>query len=206
MKENIITVMHLPLPKRLAILIGTLGAILFGFYYFVLTDQWLANEELATQIETLELDVSKKKGIVANLPRYQEEVRRLDSELNKALRELPDQKSIENLLTQISDKARNAGLDINLFQPSPERRREFYAEIPVKLRVIGTFHQLASFFNEVGDLDRIVNLTEYQIKLLELSRKEIRLESEITATSFRFLDDSEREAAEEAQNKKRGRR
>lgn len=206
MKEHIINILHWPLPKRLGILFGTLALIVFAFYYFILTGQWERNEELSMEIETLELEVSKKKGIVANLPRYREEVKRLDAELNKALRELPDKKSIENLLTQISDKARNAGLDINLFQPAPERRRDFYAEIPVRLRVLGTFHQLASFFNEVGDLDRIVNLTEYQIKLLELSKKEIRLESEVTATSFRFLDDSERIDPAEDKTKKRGRR
>jgi len=205
MKEIFFNILHLSLIKRLGILLAIV-ALCGGLFFFAsLSNDWAEVDELDEQIVSLQQQVSKKKGMVANLSRYREEVKRLDDELAKALRELPDKKSIENLLTKISDKARNAGLEIDLFQPSPERFRDFYAEIPVRLKVIGSFHQLASFFNEVGDLDRIVNLAEYRINLKDLNEEEIKLESELTAVSFRFLDESERVKVDEGKNKKKKR-
>ena len=206
MKEKFFDLLHLSLPKRLGILAAILGVFVAAFYFLYLSVDLAEVEQLDSEIEGLQMQVSKKKGMVANLTRYKEEVKRLDDELAKALRELPDKKSIENLLTQISDKARNAGLDIELFRPSPEKLRDFYAEIPVKLKVIGSFHQLASFFNEVGDLDRIVNLSEYKISLKNLGKEEISLESELTATSFRFLDESERAKVEKSSGRKKKKR
>jgi type IV pilus assembly protein PilO len=204
-KEQLEIILKLPLPKRIAILVGFLALTGFFLYYFSLSSSWMKIEELKSEVDDLQLEVAKKKGIVAKLPVFRKEVKRLDQELAKALEELPDKKGIEKLLTQISNKARNAGLDIELFQPAPERKKDFYAEIPVQLKVLGTYHQLASFFNEVGDLDRIVNLTGYQFVLNELTKKEIRLSADVMATSFRFLDQKER-ITDEGKGKKRRRK
>ena len=202
MKEKLENLIALSIQKKVGILIGALF-LLAGLYYFlILSDSYSKIEEINTEVDRLELEISKKKGIVANLDKFREEVRELDQELSKALRELPDKKSIDILLSQISDKARNSGLEIVLFQPSPERLNDFYAEIPVQITVNGNFHQLAAFFNEVGDLDRIVNLTEYTINRTETAStsggnkasNSDNLESMITATSFRFLEEEERKA------------
>ncbi len=209
MKEKLENLIALSIQKKVGILVGALF-LLSGLYYFlILSASYSKIDEINTEVDRLELEISKKKGIVANLDKFREEVRELDQELSKALRELPDKKSIDILLSQISDKARNSGLEIVLFQPSPERLNDFYAEIPVQITVNGSFHQLAAFFNEVGDLDRIVNLTEYTITRTDLGssggdNKALNannLESMITATSFRFLEEEERSALGGAKNK-----
>lgn len=188
-------------------LVGALALIAFAYYYLILSATYSKVDDMIAEIDRLEMDIAKKKGIAANLEKFREEVRELDQELTKALRELPDKKSIDILLSQISDKARNSGLEIVLFQPSPERFHDFYAEIPVQITVNGGFHQLAAFFNEVGDLDRIVNLTEYSITKNDgaadsQGRKGPGLlESSITATSFRFLEEDERKAQEDAKSR-----
>lgn len=212
MREKLEKLIALPLKKKIPMLVGVLALFSFSYYYVFLSASFMKIEELKAEEERLEMEVAKKKGISANLDKFREEVRSLDRELTKALRELPDKKSIDILLSQISDKARNSGLEISLFQPSPERVQDFYAEIPVEISVSGSFHQLAAFFNEVGDLDRIVNLTEYTIGRKEKDSgtesktnsalKTIELESTITATSFRFLEESERKIQEEKKQKK----
>ena len=208
MKEKLENLILLSIQKKVGILVGALSLLGVGYYFLILSASYSKIEENNTEVERLELEISKKKGIVANLDKFREEVRELDQELSKALRELPDKKSIDVLLSQISDKARNSGLEIVLFQPSPERFNDFYAEIPVQITVNGGFHQLAAFFNEVGDLDRIVNLTEYSIARTDLNSSGDSkvpnsgiLESTITATSLRFLEEEERKVQEQAKSK-----
>ena len=80
-----------------------------------------------------------------------------DLEIKKA--QLPDKKEIPQLLTTISSLGKESGLNFLLFRPKPEVPKEFYAEIPVEIQVEGSYHEVASFFSRVGNLDRIVNIT-----------------------------------------------
>ena len=188
--------------KKLGILAGVLLLLGFAYYYIFLSSSYMQISEFQQEVDELELEVSKKRGIAANLKKYRQEVKELDLELSKALRELPDKKDIDSLLAKISDKAKNSGLQVELFQPSPEKYGDFYSEIPVQLKVNGRFHQVAVFFNEVGDLDRIVNLKEFAIKKLDGDKKG-QLDITLTAASFRFLDETERKAREEKSKKKK---
>ena len=193
------------LPKKLGILGGVLILLGFGYYTIFLSSSYTQIGEDQEETDELELEVAKKKGIAANLKKYRNEVKELDRELSKALRELPDKKDIDSLLAKISDKAKNSGLEVELFQPSPEKYGDFYSEIPVELKVNGRFHQVAVFFNEVGDLDRIVNLKEYSIQRGKDSKAENSdvLNVVLTAASFRFLDEKERKARENKSKKKK---
>lgn len=195
MNEQLETVFGLPKPVKAAILAGVL-LLVGGGYYF------LFHAELSEEVATLDTaingpkglraQIAQKEGIARNLDKYREEVKKLDGELQLALAELPDKKEIPQLLSKISDKARDAGLAIRLFRPQSETKKDFYSEVPVEIGVSGTFHQVATFFDEVGRLERIVNLDRIQMVDPTLEESKMVLNTSVVATSFRFLEESER--------------
>ncbi len=205
MDERLEGILELPNTAKAGIAVGTV-VVLLGLYYFLfyssLGEEMTVIEE---DIKKVELEIAEKKGIAANLPRFSEEVARLDIELVKALKELPDKKSIEQLLARVSDKVRDAGLEIRLFQPMPEQRKDFYAEIPVEIQVSGTYHQVATFFDEVGHLSRIVNVNQFILKEPTVKENDVLLNTSVVATSYRFLEESER-PKEDGKKKRRRRR
>jgi len=204
--EKLETIFELPASYRLGILGGAVFAVLGGYYFMFFADLGLALDENTQAIENLELEVAQKSGIAANLPKFEREVEKLDVELKKALRELPDKKEIDLLLSRISDRARDAGLDIKLFEPQPEQLKDFYAEVPVAIEVTGHYHQVATFFDEVGRLKRIVNMDQFALSNPRLDQETMLIKTSATATSFRFLDESERPNLNDKKKKKRRRR
>lgn len=203
MHESIENVLDMSLQVKIGILACTLALIAGGYWWFMHAP---VAEELSTvneEIDQQKLQIAEKVGIAANLDKFEAEVARLDSELQRALRELPDKREIDRLLDRISDKARDAGLDIQLFQPQGERLQEFYAEVPVSLEVQGTFHELASFFDEVAHLSRVVNVEDFTMKEPKVTNDGVELQTTVVVTSFRFLDESERPSEERGKNKRR---
>ena len=138
------------------------------------------------------LDESDKS---IELDSFLQEVSHLEGELQKALQELPDSREIPQLLERISDKARDSGLDVRLFRPQIEQLRDFYAEVPVDIEVSGTYHQVASFFDEVGHMERIVNLGTLSMSEPKKTNVGQILKTTVVATSFRFVDESEMQKA-----------
>jgi len=207
-KEHVNRILELPLQHRLAILIGSM-ALIIGFYWLYFYSP------VSEEVSKLDNEINGKKGlrvqirqeqnIAQNLERYQQEVKLLDIELKKALEQLPDKKEIHLLLSKVSDKAADAGLEIRLFKPNQEEKRDFYAVVPVEMEVIGTYHQVATFFDEVGHLERIVNLDNFSATEPEITDERISLKTSVIASTFRFLDESERPKPEDQQVKGRRR-
>lgn len=193
--------MELPLALRLSILGGTVVLIGLAYYFMFFSSIMEQIGETQKGIDNLRLEIEKKILIADNLPKFEQEVERLNVELSKALRELPDKKEIDSLLERVSDRARDAGLEIRLFQPQSEQRKDFYAEVPVQIEVGGTYHQVASFFDEVAHLERIVNVDQFGMKDPKLTEENYVLTTSAIATSFRFLEESERPKPEDAKGK-----
>ena len=122
-------------------------------------------------------------------------------ELKKAVAQLPNQKQIADLLTNISAKAQQSGLDVLLFRPRPETFQEFYAEVPVDITVKGNFYNTLSFFDEFGRLNRLVNIDHIGFKNPTVGGDNIILETTSVATAFRFLNDAERKKVAEEKAK-----
>lgn len=201
MKEQLATLLEKPAPTKMAVLIATILGVLAIYWFGMYGD--LANEmaELETQTANLKTQVAQKRDIEKDLKRFESEVVKLDEELQKALQELPDKREISSLLAKISDRARDAGLDVELFQPKPDEKQELFASVPVQIEVVGTYHQVATFFDEVGHLDRIVNLTSLLMTQPVVGKDDVQLRTSVVATAFRFLDESERPKVEDAKEK-----
>ncbi len=143
-----------------------------------------------------------------NLTRDSAKLKKQLDELNimlkKAVAQLPDRKEIPELLSSISGRAREAGLEILIFRPQAENLRDFYAEIPVDIVVRGGFHNVVTFFDEVGRLNRLVNIRNIEIRNPEVKGTKMSVQTSTQAITFRFLDEAERAriAAAKAAKKK----
>jgi type IV pilus assembly protein PilO len=118
----------------------------------------------------------------------------LEARLRILLRELPESREIPGMIRQISDVGVRTGLQINLIKPLPEQRKEFYAEIPIQVRVKGQYHAIGRFFDDLAHLERIISVSGIQIEATNQ-------ETQCLATTFRFLDEAELNEAAAAARK-----
>jgi len=175
-----------------------IAALYYSFLYSPRADEVA---KLSDSVEIAHNEKPVKTQKAANLPRLRQDLQRLDAELKKAIAQLPDKKEIPDLLSSISSKAQESGLDILLFRPRAEAFQEFYAEVPVDITVKGNFHNTVNFFDEVGRMDRLVNIDNIGLKNPTVNGDNVVLETTSVATAFRFLDDAERKKVAEERAK-----
>jgi type IV pilus assembly protein PilO len=194
-------ILRLPRQQKVGILAGLiLFLLILGYFYVYLPgDDNLA--KLAEEVGSVRADRDKKRALSANLPKLQKELQRWDSKLKAAVAQLPDRKEIPDLLSSLSTKAREAGLEILLFRPRAENFQEFYAEIPVDIVVRGGFFSAVTFFDEVGKLSRLVNIDNIDLKNPKVGSEPVVLDISTLATTYRFLDDAERKKVAEEKAK-----
>jgi type IV pilus assembly protein PilO len=133
---------------------------------------------------------------VANLDAYREQLKEMERRFGKMLRQLPSKAEIANLLTDISHTRAAAGLDEELFQPLGEVTRDFYAEVPSRMIVVGNYHQLATFISGISSMPRIVtvhnvNITPTGKGKAKGNEKTSSLRMTLIAKTYRYLDESD---------------
>ncbi len=190
--------------QRILVCVGTFLILGGGFFYLIYMPKSGRINELKQNYEDLEIKVAKAKAAARNLDKYQKQYKEAQGKFRLVLRLLPDKKEIPSLLEAISKSGRHSGLEFLLFEPEPEISKGFYAEIPVKIEVIGGYHNLALFFDKVARLSRIVNISNVQIKGAKGSKKaEGELQTSCVATTFRFVEASKTKPAK-GKSKKAG--
>jgi type IV pilus assembly protein PilO len=154
------------IPNKYKILIGLVVYLVLGYLYFFFFFQPALERRasLGENLETLEFQIARRQIIAKQIEKHKKEIEKLKENLKFALAKLPEQKEIPGLLTSVSEMGKKAGLDFILFEPNAVVSREFYAEIPVKIIVDGTFHDTALFFDSVTSLPRITNITNINMK------------------------------------------
>jgi type IV pilus assembly protein PilO len=203
-KELLNRILDLPQQQKLGVLAGLIVAVLLLDYFLLYSPQSDEISELTQEIENSRNQRDKKKKEAANIPKLKEQMAQLDGMLKEAVAQLPDRKELPDLLSSISNKVKESGLDILIFRPRAENFQEFYAEIPVDIVVRGGFHNVATFFDEVGRLNRLVNIANIELRNPKANEDQVIMEVSTIATTFRFLDDAERGkiAAERAAKEK----
>ena len=203
MNQFLAELMNRPRQQKIAILVGAvLFLFMLGYFYVYLPGDDRLNK-LDDEIAGVRRDHQQKKIIANSLPRVQHVLQELDAKLKAAADQLPNSKEIPELLSNLSAKAREAGLEIILFRPRAEHYQDFYAEIPVDIVVRGGFYSAAQFFEQVGKLNRPVNIDNIDLKNPKISGDRVELEISSLATTYRFLDETERKkVAEEKKPKK----
>ncbi len=182
-----------PKQQKIFILMGVMAVIVAGFYFGLYARFQNEYSSLRDQLTKLQDEIQKDRDIANNLPRLREEQERLNQELKKALTELPDQKEIPSLLTSISRAGKGAGLDFITFRPKPETPKDFYYEIPVDIVVYGDYYSLANFFVAVGNLPRIINITNLSFSGIKSDPGgRTTFSVSCLATTFRFMEKKEK--------------
>ena len=201
MNQLLTQILRLRRQQKIGILAGLIIFLLvIGYFYIYLPGDDRVTK-LTEEITGIRNDRDKKKTLSANLPKLQRDLQEWDAKLKAAVAQLPDRKEIPDLLSTLSTKAREAGLEILLFRPRAENFQEFYAEIPVDIVVRGGFFNAVTFFDEVGKLSRLVNIDNIDLKNPKVGGDQVALEISTLATTYRFLDDAERKKVAEEKAK-----
>ena len=190
-----------PLPVRAGSVILCF-VILTGvlFYFLVWSDQKPVLDRVAAEEQTLRNTFKAKHSKAVNLEVYQQQLADIERSFGALLRQLPGKTEVPNLLVDISQTGLAAGLEEKLFQPSAEQKRDFYAELPIRIRLSGSYHEFGEFVSGIAALPRIVTLHDIEIKPVPSGgtgpASYDNLTLDLTAKTYRYLDEEELAASE----------
>lgn len=175
------------LVKLLLILIlcGLVGA---GWYFLDTEDQYKALKQVENTEQDLRQDFEDKQSKAANLEAYRAQLAEMQESFGAMLRQLPNRTEVADLLVDVSQTGLAAGLEFELFQPQGEVPKDFYAELPIKIRVIGNYHEFGEFVSGLAALPRIVTIHDVQIMPRPSSPGQLVMEA--TARTYRYLDEA----------------
>jgi len=176
-----------PLLPRVVTLVAILVAIVLGGWWFDWSDQLVTLDTKQREEVSLKDDWLGKKRQAINLPEYRRQLSEIDRQFGALLKQLPNSSEIESLLADINQAGLGRGLQFDLFKPGSEGMKDFYAELPIAVRVTGSYHDLGEFVGDVAQMPRIVTLNDIAIE----SIKDGSLKFDATAVTYRYLDDDE---------------
>lgn len=194
-----------PRTQRL-VLYGALVVIMaVAFWVLVYMPTGDSLDTLQAKQKELKADKAAVDERVKNAEQFRTELDNLNEDLKQALKELPNDREIPGLLKGISTLGKKAGLEVRRFQPLPEEKREYVAEVPVSLEVTGSFHEVAMFFDRLSKMNRIVYVQNIEIGNPQERGGKVFLTVEGNAVTFRFLKDEERNTGK-GKGKRKGRK
>lgn len=177
----------LPAAARAGILLAVVLLIAGGYYSLIYSSEAESLERLHAQELELQRKLSEVRSITANIDEFEEEIANLEIKLQKVLRQLPNEREIEVLLTDISNLGKTAGIEIKSFRRRQEVVHDFYAEVPIDIEIEGQYHDVARFFDLLAGLPRIVNMGSLEVQVAKDSLEATVLKVSGTATTFRFV-------------------
>ena len=177
-------IIPLPMVVKVAALVGITILIMVAYFFMFWSPLQDSIEQEKAQVESQRIRLNKNQRLAKNIPKKKEEYKKLQTQLKIALNMLPKQSQIPDLLEGVTWAGKDSGLSFSEFKPEKESVKSIYAEVPVKLQVTGSFKQLLTFLKRVGEMSRIVD-----IKNLDLKVKENQpLEIEGQAVTYRFVE------------------
>jgi type IV pilus assembly protein PilO len=173
-----------------AVIIGLVCLVLSGSgWWFDIQHQHLTLQGAEKKEPELKQGFEFKQKKAANLEALKQQLQEIKTSAGEMLKRLPSKTEVAALLVDISQQGLGAGLEFELFKPSAERPADFYAELPIQIRVTGNYHQFGQFVSGVADLPRIV--TQHDIKIRAQDKAKDQLVMETTAKTYRYVDEEE---------------
>jgi len=201
MALTIDSILKLPTPKKVLLWVIILCAMagLYLWRFFLPSQEGLS----AAQREgsKLENELNNSKAIARDLQKYNEQVAKLNEELRNALTQLPNEKEIPEILKTISSLGKESNLEFILFRPKPEQPQQFFANVPIDLVALGSYHNVGMFFDKVSKLPRIINVVDFNLtKAKDIKGKgenEILLKTSCMISTYRFIEKKSEEKKSE---------
>lgn len=176
-----------PILPRVTLLVVLFLAIVVGGWWLDWSDQLAQLDSKHEEEVRLKQEWKEKKEQAVNLPEYKRQLTEIDRQFGALLKQLPNRSEMESLLADINQAGLGRGLQFELFKPGSEVMKDFYAELPIAVRVIGNYHDLGEFVSDVAQMPRIVTLNDIAIE----TQKDGALKFDATAVTYRYLDDDE---------------
>lgn len=178
-----------PLPFRVgAVALAFAAVVAIGIYMFVIQEEVPLLERAQLEEQELRGQFEQRQRKAANFDAYRVQLAEIERDFGAMLRQLPGKTEVPSLLVDISQTGLGAGLEEQLFQPTGEIQKDFYAELPIRLRYTGSYHELGSFVSGIAALPRIVTLHDVQIRPVSGTTPD-RLTLDVTAKTYRYLDE-----------------
>ena len=192
-----------PTAARVVVILFLMGGVIFLGYWFHIKDQIGELQAAEDKEDNLKVIFEQKAKQAANLEAYEQQLAEMRESFGAMLRQLPNKTQVADLLVDISQTGLASGLEFELFKPQAEQPQDFYAVLPISIRVTGTYHEFGDFVSGVAALPRIVTLHNIRIK----NRGKMGgglLVMDMTAKTYRYLDENERPQGKKKGGKKRG--
>jgi type IV pilus assembly protein PilO len=174
--------------RAIAVAIVFVAVAAGGIYMFVVKTEMPLLERAEREERELRTTFEQKQRKAANFDAYRAQLAEIERSFGAMLRQLPGKTEVPNLLVDISQTGLAAGLEEKLFQPLGEIQKEFYAELPIKIRLTGSYHELGNFVSGIAALPRIVTLHDIVIKPQQTEAYD-ELTLDVTAKTYRYLDE-----------------
>ena len=179
-----------PLVVKLILVLMVCGAVVAAGYFLDVKEQYAQLERIKRTEADLKEDFERKQAKAVNLENYRQQLDEMRESFGAMLRQLPDKTEVADLLVDVSQTGLAAGLEFELFQPQAEVPKDFYAELPIKIRVNGLYHEFGEFIGGLASLPRIVTIHDVKIRPLgKAASGEDGLDLEATVKTYRYLDE-----------------
>ncbi len=175
-----------PAPAKAALMLLLAALIGGAWFYFDTRDQFATLERYQKEEGALRSEFLTKQDKVLNLEIYKKQLEEMKLDFAEMLRQLPDKSEIADLLVDVSQTGLAAGLEFELFQPLSEQEKDFYVELPIKIKVVGDYHEFGDFVSGLAALPRII--TMHDIKITKTGKRADLL-METTAKTYRYIGD-----------------
>jgi len=175
-----------PLIPKITVLLGLLLVILLAGWWFLWSDQLIELETKQREEETLKQQYLEKKRQAVNLDLYIQQLAEIDRSFGALLKQLPNKSEIEALLIEVNQAGLGRGLQFELFRPGQEQIKDFYAELPITVKINGSYHDFGAFAADIAKLPRIVTLNN-----ISIAPAGGGLSLDATTKTFRYLDEEE---------------
>ncbi len=186
------SIFKLPTSKKVLILAGIL-CVIGGLYLYVFFMPWQDSMRVAKgELSKLTKELNESKAITRDLEKFKEQVDKLNAELKSALTQLPNEKEIPEILKSISSLGKQSNLEFTLFRPKLEVPQQFYAQVPIELTVLGSYHNIGIFFDKVSKLPRIINVVDFNMarakEVKGKSEGEVLVKTSCMINTYRFIE------------------
>ena len=189
-----------PTALKVALIIIVCAAVAVAGFFLDVKKQSAKLQRAEKEEVTLKQEFESKQAKAVNLDAYKQQLKDIEESFGAMLRQLPSKTEVEGLLVDISQTGLASGIEFQLFKPEGEKYIDFYAELPIKMKMTGTYHEFGNFVSGVAALPRIVTLHDISITK---DQKSDRLTMEVTAKTYRYLDETEIAAHKKTGKKKK---
>jgi len=190
---NLQNIGEAPVVVRLLLFLVVIGIVVGAGYYFDIKDRYVSLAAVENDERALKGQFETKQAKAANLEAYKRQLDEMQETFGTLLRQLPDKTEVAGLLVDVSQTGLAAGLEFELFQPMGEAPKDFYAELPISIQVVGNYHEFGEFVSGLAALPRIVTIHDVQITIPERKAGEVlpgKMTMRAVVKTYRYLEEA----------------